>query len=613
MTEENTGPVEQTSQTESTPTGVDKSTNGAPKPRGKWRARLRVAGLFLLVFLVMGAVGLGGAEYYTGTPNFCGSCHVMDPYYESWSADIHGRKLGVRCVDCHYAPGERHTFKAKFKGLSQAVSYFSGRSGGSRPRAHVSDASCLTSSCHGDGAFREEKLEIGERRTEIRQIAGEAIEIERKPTVTYQHKVHLDVEGKLADNQTSIETILARLKKALPQSGFDLVVAASKSVEPANVRQTAMRTVITELDEPGSIDDALELMRLEHVNVRLKQLEGITCAACHTYNEAGNSHFAVNQTACFTCHFTNQAFNRDTGECLKCHEPPSRMIAVHGPTLGASGMPTTAGASTGMMDHRDIVAKGIDCASCHLDVIQGASTVSTRECKHCHDQARFTKDFEDRNTDTVEEYHRTHVAAQSAQCGDCHRLITHQLIDPVMVASSAAFLEPVLNDCQHCHPNHHLEQVELLKGTGGRGVDTPMPNAMFGSRINCEGCHTKSGSDFKGDPLVEATESVCVKCHSADYRDLFHQWLDEIKTYTDETEESLGRVEQRMAALTEAGQTLPRSIYDAVADAKFNLHLVKTGNGVHNKQYAMQLLDLSLRHLDQAMIQMSEPVESPGN
>ncbi|MCB9858027.1 MAG: NapC/NirT family cytochrome c [Phycisphaerales bacterium] len=607
MAEDDTGAVESTTTgNEATPAAEGKSTGGEQKPRGKWRARLRVAGLFLLVFVVMGAVGVGGAEYYTGTPNFCGTCHVMDPYYESWSADIHGRRLDVRCVDCHYAPGERHTFMAKFKGLSQAVSYFSGRSGGSRPRAHVSDASCLTSKCHGDGGFKEMKLEIGERRTEIRDVAGQEVEIERKPTVVYQHKVHLDVEEKLAENERQLKAVSDRLKQSLPDGGFELVAAASKSVKPATARKDELLAVVASLGATALKDDAMELMRLEHMRVRLDQLDGLTCAACHGYNEGGDSHFKVNQSSCFTCHFTNQAFNQETGTCLKCHEPPSRMIAVHGAVQLSGATPTTANSSTGMMDHRDIIRRGIDCASCHLDVVQGDATVSARECRHCHDQDRFTKDFEHRTTETVEEYHRVHVAAQSAQCGDCHRAIVHRLVDPVMVASSTAFLEPVVNDCQHCHPNHHREQVELLKGTGGEGVAEPMPNAMFGSRMNCRGCHTKSGEDFKGDPLVKATETTCVACHSEDYRDLFRQWIDEIKTYTDETEASLTRVEARMAELTAMGKSLPRSIDDAVSEAKFNLHLVKTGNGVHNKHYAMQLLDLSIRGLDNAMLQMSE-------
>ncbi len=134
-----------------------------------------MAGIVTLVMAVLGGAGMGGAEYYTAQPNFCGSCHVMDPYYKSWQSDKHGALLDVRCVDCHYAPGEHHTFMAKFRGLSQAASYFSGRSGASRPRAHVADASCLTSKCHGNDDHMTKELFIGERRTETRIVGGQEV------------------------------------------------------------------------------------------------------------------------------------------------------------------------------------------------------------------------------------------------------------------------------------------------------------------------------------------------------------------------------------------------------------------------------------------------------
>ena len=57
----------------------------------------------------------------------------MVPYYETWQADLHGGKLDIACVECHYAPGERTTLKAKFRGLSQVASYFSGRYGARAP------------------------------------------------------------------------------------------------------------------------------------------------------------------------------------------------------------------------------------------------------------------------------------------------------------------------------------------------------------------------------------------------------------------------------------------------------------------------------------------------
>src|SRR5262245_29612472 len=76
------------------------------KPRRTWRRFFWVLGWTAAIVLFVGAAGLAGAEYWTSRPSFCGSCHVMDPYYESWSHDTHGAKIGALCVDCHYAPGE---------------------------------------------------------------------------------------------------------------------------------------------------------------------------------------------------------------------------------------------------------------------------------------------------------------------------------------------------------------------------------------------------------------------------------------------------------------------------------------------------------------------------
>lgn len=259
------------------------------------------------------------------------------------------------------------------------------------------------------------------------------------------------------------------------------------------------------------------------------------------------------------------------------------------------------------MDHQEIVARGIDCASCHLDVIRGQATVTARECTHCHDQDRYLKDFAVRDTKIVAEYHRVHVAAQRARCVDCHTPIEHSLIDAGRVADDGGFLRPVLDDCRHCHPNHHQQQVQLLTGTGGKGTAHDMPSAMFGSRLNCRACHTEPGSDFKGAPLIEATEQTCVTCHSDDYKALFRQWVDEIASYVQQAESALARVEARTEAIHAAGGQTPERITKLVEQARHNLQLVRAGNGIHNKNYALQLLDISIRNLDEALMALPQP------
>ncbi|VVB93445.1 Cytochrome c3 [uncultured archaeon] len=81
----------------------------------------------------------------TESPAFCGkNCHIMRPYYDSWSASAHS---DVRCVECHYEPGLIGHLKGKINGLLQFYEYeTSPESAFSAPSAKVSDENCLV--CH---------------------------------------------------------------------------------------------------------------------------------------------------------------------------------------------------------------------------------------------------------------------------------------------------------------------------------------------------------------------------------------------------------------------------------------------------------------------------------
>ncbi|MCA9243330.1 MAG: NapC/NirT family cytochrome c [Phycisphaerales bacterium] len=556
-----------------------------------------MAGVTVLAMLIVGAASLGAAEYYTGRPQFCGSCHVMDPYYESWSHDLHGAKIGARCIDCHYAPGERLTFRAKFKGLSQVASYFSGRYGAGRPRAHVADESCLTSPCHGDERFMAKKLPVGQLHIEKRIIEGHETEIERAPTVSFYHEKHLHIDDKLTGVQKELETVTARLRNAIPGADFDRVIDLTRSVAPAHQRTATLDFALKELDLSAEVcDDAHQLLQLEHRHTRLKQLDGVSCATCHNYDPSGENHIAVHVQNCFTCHFTNEGFNEGAGECLKCHEPPTRTVFVHG------GEGANEGASV-LMDHRDLVARKVDCSSCHLDVIRGASTVSIRECQHCHDSDRFLGGFETRTTETVEKYHEEHVAHQRARCDDCHQSVSHALLDPMRVTTTG-FLEPVLNDCQHCHPGHHTEQVQMLSGVGGAGVTGQTPNAMLGSRLNCRACHVQSAADDKGESVVKASEQSCVACHSQDYARLFEQQQDEIAAAMREAKGMLARLEERLATEPDALTSADRDMLEV---ARKNIRFVEIAGGMHNKHFAVQLLDAARRDLAELEARLASP------
>ncbi len=63
--------------------------------------------VFALIVLVGILIGVGsftffyadGASYFTGSPESCNNCHVMNDYYDSWLKSSHTAVAG--CSDCH--------------------------------------------------------------------------------------------------------------------------------------------------------------------------------------------------------------------------------------------------------------------------------------------------------------------------------------------------------------------------------------------------------------------------------------------------------------------------------------------------------------------------------
>ncbi|VVB86849.1 Class III cytochrome C family protein [uncultured archaeon] len=87
----------------------------------------------------------------TENPDFCGkNCHIMRPYYDSWSESAHNN---VRCIECHYEPGLIGHLKGKINGLTQFFSYETTNSEKytGQLSAKVTDENCLA--CHEKRIF----------------------------------------------------------------------------------------------------------------------------------------------------------------------------------------------------------------------------------------------------------------------------------------------------------------------------------------------------------------------------------------------------------------------------------------------------------------------------
>ena len=99
----------------------------------------------ILAVLLLGVTTVGFVEY-SGRPGFCKSCHIMQPYYDSWATSSH---RDVPCIKCHYAPGIRAEAMGKLQAANQVVKYVTG-SYGVKPWAEIDDAACLRSGCHSE-------------------------------------------------------------------------------------------------------------------------------------------------------------------------------------------------------------------------------------------------------------------------------------------------------------------------------------------------------------------------------------------------------------------------------------------------------------------------------
>ena len=86
----------------------------AIKPRGGWRYPAIIitgafVGLFVYTFFHSRAY-----SYLSDNPRTCVNCHLMSPYYATWTHSSHGRN--TTCVDCHVPHNNilnKYYFKAK--------------------------------------------------------------------------------------------------------------------------------------------------------------------------------------------------------------------------------------------------------------------------------------------------------------------------------------------------------------------------------------------------------------------------------------------------------------------------------------------------------------------
>jgi nitrate/TMAO reductase-like tetraheme cytochrome c subunit len=335
-----------------------------------------------ILAIILFTVGTVTFVEVSSQPWFCGSCHIMQPYYKSWTTSTH---RNVPCIKCHIAPGVKAEAMQKFQAANMVVKYFTGAAT-TRPWAEIQDASCLRSGCHTD-----------------RLIEGK---VDFKG-VQFDHATHL------GENRHGMQ--------------LHCTSCHSQIVQGTHIAVTEGTCFLC------------------HFKGRPAGQPIGGCIGCHPSPPTVTSPegFVVNHAQyvkdridCLSCHnaVTQGTGAADQARCVSCHNEPARLAKFNDPTMLHSVHVTQHNIACiqchTSLDHKIVSLTTnvqLDCKSCHSNVHQdvvklyagvGGHGVKTPapsamymarvSCVGCHNAASKTP------------AHDTIQVANEAACMACH-------------------------------------------------------------------------------------------------------------------------------------------------------------------------------------------------
>lgn len=500
---------------------------GEPAARPRWQRLLGLRrrksrllpfgltkwGMALVALLVIGG-GMAGVAEYTMQPDFCRSCHIMEPYYIAWHQSTH---RDVSCMDCHFEPGLQNTLKGKWKASAQAVKYLT-NTYGSKPHAEIRDESCMREGCHARRLLEGKVLW-----TVPRQRGG-------KLTIRFDHAPHLEKErrgkhlrcvschSQLVQGQhlvVTLDTCFLCHFKGLEHGRKDETLGGCRACHDAPKEKIQLAT--------GIFDHGEYLRR------------NVGCENCH--GEVVKGDGAVPRQACWTCHnqpaqiarYGETAFvhdnhvNRHKVECSNCHIQIEHHLTagagflaspaeMHAPTSSrrctqcherTHAGPAELYRGTGGVGVPDMPSPmyrtQVDCIACHKSrklpgdaaEVAGQTFLAVQDsCNSCHGTkyqnrlAEWRKAVSDKLALAEAAYGKTRLAAETATLAGEPQLRVRRLLDDAAhnirlvklgygvhnVNYATAVLNVAIDRCRLAD--------EILPGTGA--ASRPAPGATAG-------------------------------------------------------------------------------------------------------------------------------------
>jgi nitrate/TMAO reductase-like tetraheme cytochrome c subunit len=452
---------------------------------------LKAIKIFLLFCVAVFVILAGIFLRFTESSTFCGLCHQMNAYMESWRTSSHKQ---VACTKCHYEPGFVNHLKGKWVDGQVSLAYFLSGKRPSAPHAQISDASCLQKGCH--------KLD---------DLKGNMI----YKNVAFSHGKHLG-----------------------------------------------------------------ELRR--GMNLR--------CTSCHAQLVQGK-HLTVHEINCFICHYykagpkgEEECISCAIGGCTSCHVEPKGDIKVKGWSF----------------NHRKYIARGVACEKCHLIVVQGDGHVPEGKCLECHNEplilsTKYTSQF----------MHKKHVTDHKIECSSCHTPLRHEIGQIPTIAH-------VPSNCDKCHhKDMHLGPRDFYRGTGGIGVPDS-PSLMFTTNVDCIACHRRAEESKAALHTTRYADRVigeaCVDCHGEGFDDTLKQWKALLSKGENETNQRIFNAQKILYEFEKTnGNTASfKKAQNLLNEARHNYSFVLLGKGVHNIEYAFQLLNAANNKTEQVLAMINK-------
>jgi len=529
---------------------------------GRWLVTLAI-GVAVLVSVGGGTTFI--ALEVTTDPTFCTSCHIMEPYYESWASSSH---KDVGCVECHYEPGLLETFEGKFKALSQLAKYVTATEG-SKPWAEVSDQSCMRSGCHSSRLL-EGEIQFGRIRFDHEHHLS-SLRRGKKLRCTSCHSQL--VQGEHLTVTTS-SCFLCHFKDS-GENGY------GAPIDDCSVCHGAPEEMI--------VADGLQFEHSEYLT------RGVECAACHGDVIRGEGR--VPRERCGSCH-NQQAHLDRIGEvefmhdnhvtahaipCLECHTEvehslPPREEHYKGDCTDCHqtphGVPSATFRGTGgegLADDPSVMYLArVTCTGCHRPPFPGATVLTGGAtyqadpvaCLDCHgpgydgmlanwqDETRGAVDaltgaltkltesiaeaieYEDPDADpSLAQRHHEEAAAN----------LSRVLLDGSLGAHNLPYTRALLQRAED-EAKKGFEAVGSPRGmpsvevgpvsasaaecttlchVGIESSDTAFDHARHVKRegIDCAVCHEAEPHGTRYQPAPEPTQATCVSCHHEAKRD----------------------------------------------------------------------------------------------